>query len=215
MHLVWFVTTPVWAWVLLRQCGSPAASRSSAVFMVGWALQYGFSALWHRWPWVDRSCELLANNLDHVGIFVMIAASYMVPCATLLTETGAYFAVGLWSVALVGSLKTLGVAGVRRGGRWAIASCYVAQGALVVVSAEEMARKFSAVEMRWALLSLTQYALCALVYACRRPDLWPAHWGYHECFHFLVCSGSVCTYLTHLNLVVRLASEAAAAAATT
>jgi hemolysin III len=210
MHLIWFATTPAWAWALLRQCDSPAAVISASIFMLGWALQYGFSALWHCWPWVNRSSEILANNLDHVGIFIMIAASYMVPCFTLLSETGQYFAVGLWSFALLGSLQTLGLMGVSRGDRRTIAACYVAQGALVVVSAEEMARKFTTVEMQWALLSLTQYALCALVYAFKRPDLLPLHWGYHECFHFLVCTGSVCTYLTHFNIVSRLAGQTAA-----
>ena len=59
-----------------------------------WAAQYGFSALWHVCPWRDRQSEILANHCDHVGIFLMIAGSYMVPCATILPKTGLLFASG-------------------------------------------------------------------------------------------------------------------------
>jgi channel protein (hemolysin III family) len=70
--------------------------------MGGWAAQYGASALWHRFPWVERRHEILANHADHVAIFIMIASSYMIPCVLALPETGAHLAGGLWLVALLG-----------------------------------------------------------------------------------------------------------------
>lgn len=78
LHLVWFMTTPVWAWIIMKECRGLKAQGSSALFMFGWVAQYGFSALWHRFPWTDREAEILANHCDHVGIFLMIAGSYMV-----------------------------------------------------------------------------------------------------------------------------------------
>lgn len=178
MHLVWFLSTPIWTHVLLSACpptldfdthhsssppansedmesatiqrptllsgevdevalaaagskeesyissggsggGSPPSSPephprfplsllgdgpkgACLLFMFCWALQYGASALWHRWPWSKREHEILANHFDHVGIFVMIAGSYTVPCALALPQTGHSLACGLWFVALVG-----------------------------------------------------------------------------------------------------------------
>ena len=60
-------------------------------------------------------------------------------------------------------------------------------------------------------LSATQFALLAaggllytagaVVYALKRPDPWPATFGYHEVFHTLVVVAAVCHYLAVLSLV--------------
>jgi len=244
---MWFLSTPVWAYVLFSACHAPsetgaavvvsfpflgadeahresAASKpysprcllgdraACALFMLGWTVQYGASAVWHRWPWVERQHEILANNADHVGIFVMIACSYAVPCALALPTTGQILASGLWFVALVGSLKTCGVLG-SRGNASALAGLYVSMGSLFLLSVREMADTFTLDEQRWAIASLVQYFISACIYVSKRPDPWPKHWGCHECFHFFVCSGSACTFMTSLRIVQRTTGARAAAAA--
>ena len=131
----------------------------------------------------------------------------MVPCTTILPETGHIFAGGLWVVAAVGSAKTLGLLPGGRGGRKGLAALYFAQGSLIVISAQEMRRTMSASEQWWMVVSLTQYFLCTLVYAFKWPDFAPRHWGYHENFHLLVCGGSACTYMCAFSIVRRLAVE--------
>jgi len=217
----------------------------ACVCVCRWVAQYGASALWHVTPWQTRSCEIWANHCDHVGIFLMIAGSYMVPCALALPETGGFFATGLWSVALLGSLKTLNVGGpFKRGGRKSLAIMYVSMGGMVSISLREMCRTFTPTEaalgvacvsarkgetrggrtasiptvvaspcpntllLSSSVCQLSQYLFSAVVYANKWGDFNPKHWGYHESFHLLVCSGGTCCYFACLSIVKRDAATA-------
>ena len=53
------------------------------------------------------------NHLDHVGIFLMIAGSYVPAAMLALPQTGPLLGGTVWTAAVVGSLYTMGVFGER------------------------------------------------------------------------------------------------------
>ena len=42
MHSAFFITAPIWAFVIFRECGSRLATAASALYMLGCALEGGF-----------------------------------------------------------------------------------------------------------------------------------------------------------------------------
>jgi hemolysin III len=46
------------------------------------------------------------------------------------------------------------------------------------------------------------YSAGALVYALKRPNPWPRHFGYHEIFHIAVILGAILHFLVIQPLIV-------------
>lgn len=204
-HAFFFLTTPVWAYYLLRECTSTRAKVDCSLFMLCWAAQYGFSAAWHCLPWSTVEMEVFINHLDHVGIFLMIAGSVL-PLLPALDNTGLVMGGLMWASAIAGSLNTLGILG-KRSGVGLQTTIYIGMGALCLLSAVEMSQVLTPVECAFALGSVSQYFLGGVIYATRSFDYFRETFGYHEIFHALTCSASVCTYLLNLHVTRREAGQ--------
>ena len=46
------------------------------------------------------------------------------------------------------------------------------------------------------------YSLGAVTYALKKPDPWPAVFGYHEVFHTLVVIGAACHFVAVTRVVL-------------
>lgn len=79
-HLVGVVLTLALAWIILRMGYRATWQHAFGVtfFTVGMLLMFAFSTLYHWWmPGRGKRCLRL---FDHIGIYVMIAASYTPIC---------------------------------------------------------------------------------------------------------------------------------------
>jgi hemolysin III len=81
--------------------------------------------------------------------------------------------------------------------KWAVAIPYVAAGWIAVGALPEFFHYLGVLGFSLMLGGGLLYTLGAVVYALRRPELWPRVFGYHELFHG-------CTVLAaamHLSLI--------------
>ncbi|WP_204260112.1 MULTISPECIES: hemolysin III family protein [unclassified Microbacterium] len=166
--------------------GAPA-KWACAVFMATSLLLFGNSALYHRFDWNPRTKTIL-KRIDHANILLLIAGTYT-PIATLALppQQGALLLVLVWSGALVGILFRVFWL---HAPRWLYVALYLALGWAAVMYLVDLFRANAAMMILVAVGGLL-YTGGAVVYALKRPNPWPGHFGFHEIFH-------VCTVLAFL-----------------
>ncbi len=122
----------IWALVmmLLRPYNSAISYTSLSIFGAGMILLYLFSTLYHWLPLREKGVRVF-RKIDHIMIFVFIAATYTPIC--LLTLRGA------WGWSLFGVCWGLVVAGVflkifwLSAPRWLYTGIYLGMGWIVVL----------------------------------------------------------------------------------
>jgi hemolysin III len=132
------------------------------------------------------------RRLDHTMIFVLIAGSYTPFALLILRGTlGAVVLVAVWSAALAGAVfKLLWVDAPG----WLAAASYIAIGWIAVVAIPELVGRLGVVAVAALALGGVLYSAGAIVYALKRPDPFPAVFGYHEVFHLLVLIAAALQY---------------------
>jgi len=151
---------------------------------------FGASALYHRPTWRPAARARLAR-LDHAGVFLLIAGSY-VPFGLLVMSTGwaVLMLTVVWSGALAAILLNLFwvrapkvvATGIGLGIGWA--------GAIAFPQLLKLPLPGVVLVVAGGLL----YTAGAIVYARRRPDPAPEVFGYHELFHVLTVAAVACQY---------------------
>jgi hemolysin III len=174
---------------------------AAAVFAAAVVAMLGASSLYHRVTWSPR-VRLRMRQLDHAGIYVLIA--------------GTYTSVGL--LALHGSLQHV-VLGVVWGGagaailaklcwdgapKWVSAVLGVALGWVGIVAMPQLVRTAGPAAVALLGAGGLAYTAGAVVYARRKPDPLPAVFGYHEMFHALTLVALACQYVAIAFFVVRI-----------
>jgi hemolysin III len=174
---------------------------AAAVFAAAVVAMLGASSLYHRVTWSPRA-RLRMRQLDHAGIYVLIA--------------GTYTSVGL--LALHGSLQHV-VLGVVWGGagaailaklcwdgapKWVSAVLGVALGWVGIVAMPQLVRTAGPAAVALLGAGGLAYTAGAVVYARRKPDPLPAIFGYHEMFHALTLVALACQYVAIAFFVVRI-----------
>jgi len=166
------------------------ARTAAGIFAGCVAACFGASALYHRPTWRPAARARLAR-LDHAGVFLLIAGSY-VPFGLLVMSTG--WAVPMltvvWSGALAAILLNLFwvrapkvvATGIGLGIGWA--------GAIAFPQLLKLPLPGVVLVVAGGLL----YTAGAIVYARRRPDPAPEVFGYHELFHVLTVAAVACQY---------------------
>jgi hemolysin III len=153
---------------------------------------FGASALYHRPTWKPRARSWLAR-LDHAGIYLLIAGTYT-PFALLVLDGGLAQAVliAVWGGAVLGiGLKLLWPDTPK----WLTAAVYVTLGWVAIIAFPQLASELGPVGMGLVAAGGILYTAGAVVYALRRPDPYPAVFGYHEIFHVLVIAAAVLQFV--------------------
>jgi hemolysin III len=162
-------------------------------------LLFTASALFHTAGWSPRWHRIL-RRLDRASIFLFIAGTATPVVYNLLPEPRRTALLLLvWGLAGLGAAA---VAPVLRTPRGLVIGLYMGIGwiALALVPALLAARGPRAV----LLLALggSLYTAGALVYALRRPRLWPRVFGFHEAFHLLVIAANAVFFVFMLLYVI-------------
>ena len=149
-------------------------------------VMFGLSSLYHRGNWSNMPRRWL-HTLDHAGIFILISGTY--------TAFGLLVLEGPWrsscsdrvgAACAVSSTRMEVIAAVADG-VVAIGLGWV--GALV---APQIAG-ISAPAARRVVVGGLAFTVGAVIFATRRPNPYPATFGYHEIFHLLVIAASRAT----------------------
>jgi hemolysin III len=168
--------------VLVALSPTPTARIGSAVFAASALTLFTTSALLHRGRWSLRTGVLL-RRLDHASIFLLIAGSYTP--FTLLLLDGAQ-RITLLAVAWGGAV--LGI--VFRmlwpsAPRWLYTPIYIALGWTAVFFLDDFAAHGSRLVVGLIAAGGLLYTAGGVVYGLRRPNPFPAWFGFHEVFHAL------------------------------
>lgn len=183
--------------IVLAQ-GAPA-KWSAVVFMVTSLLLFGNSALYHRLDWSPKT-RILLKRIDHANILLLIAGTYT-PIATLALEPqkGALLLVLVWSGALLGILFRVFWINAPR---WLYVALYLLLGWAAVMYMGDLLRANVAM-MILVVVGGLLYTGGAIVYAMKKPNPWPGHFGFHEIFH--VCT--VLAFLCHWTACLLIALQ--------
>lgn len=183
--------------VLIVLADGTAAKWASAIFMATSLLLFGNSALYHRFDWGARTKAVL-KRIDHANILLLIAGTYTPIAVLALPRDKATLLLALvWGGALLGILFRVFWIGAPR---WLYVALYLVLGWAAVMYIVDLFEA-NAVMMTLVLVGGLLYTAGAVVYAIKRPNPWPGHFGFHEIFH--VCT--VLAFLCHWTAALLIA----------
>ena len=152
------------------------------------------SALYHRVSWSPKARRRM-RRAAHSMFFVCIAGTYTAVAGLSLPDTDAWIVLGLvWGASVAGIVMRFAWLDAPK---WAVATPYVAAGWIAVGAMPEFFHYLGVLGFSLMLGGGLLYTVGAVVYALRRPEPWPAVFGYHEIFHSCV----VLAAALHLSLV--------------
>jgi len=171
---------------------APAGRARAAAGVYGATLfaLFAVSALYHRPTWGTRA-RLLMRRLDHSAIFLLVAGTYTPFCLLLGGTAGYGLLAGIWVAAGLGVLQSIFWVDAPRP---VVALFYLALGWAAVPIMPALRQVLGGGAIALLAAGGLAYTLGAVVYAARRPDPFPAVFGYHEIFHALVIAAAACHY---------------------
>lgn len=160
-------------------------------FAASVAVMFGASGLYHRGSWSEARRRWM-RTLDHAGIFVLIAGTYA--AFGLLVLDGAWQLVVLaivWTGTACAVLLNILWTDVPK---WLSAALGIALGWVAVVAVPQFAPRIGIGGLALVVAGGLAYTVGAVIFATRRPNPFPATFGYHEVFHVLVIAAVACHY---------------------
>jgi hemolysin III len=169
--------------VLVLVTETTRARVGAGVFAASVAVMFGASALYHRPTWTPKRRAWL-RRLDHAGIYCLIAGTY--------TPVGLLVLHGAWQTVVLAIVWAgCGVAILIRlfwiaAPKWIEVVLAISLGWVGVVAMPEIVWNAGLGCMLLILGGGIAYSVGAVIYGLKRPDPFPAVFGYHEIFHLLI-----------------------------
>lgn len=160
---------------------------SFSIFGSAMILLYTFSTLYHWLPLKEKTSEIL-RKIDHIMIFVFIAATYTPICLVTLG--------GGWGWSMFGTVWGLTLAGFflklfwLNAPRWLYTLIYLLMGWVIIIGIWPLVQSLAFGGLMWLVAGGLFYSVGAAIYGFRKPDPWPHFFGFHEIFHVFVMLGS-------------------------
>jgi len=199
LHLLWFEASLVFGTLLLVRAHGATRITAVAVYAASVSALFGISALYHRGNWTAWNRRL--QRLDHAMIFFLIAGT--ATPVFLLAAPGTFGTVCLivlWSLTLTAAVIHLTWMNAPE---WVVGGTFVALGWIAGLCLPAVWIHAGVAPGALMLAGGVLYTAGALSYHRRRPDPYPAVFGYHEVFHACVCAGATCQFVAIALFVVR------------
>jgi hemolysin III len=141
------------------------------------------------------------RRVDHAGIYLLIAGTY--------TPVGLLVLDGPWRLVVLATVYAgAGAALVLKfawaeAPKWVAAVVGIALGWVGVVVLPQLAVRLDPAAVALLGAGGIAYTAGAIIYARRRPNLFPRVFGYHELFHALTLVGVACQYVAITFFVIR------------
>ncbi len=167
--------------------GAAVACSVYAVTLIG---LFSVSATYHRHTWSSPRSRTWMRRADHSMIFLFIAGSYTsLAVLALRPPTSTVVLLAVWAGAAGGvALKMLWP----HAPRWVGVPFYLALGWVAVFVLPDILASGGVAVLVLIATGGVLYSVGAIVYATRRPNTWPATFGYHEYFHACVSLAALC-----------------------
>lgn len=167
--------------------GPALACSVYALTLIG---MFTVSATYHRHTWKSPRTRTWMRRADHSMIFVFIAGTYT-PMTVLALQppTSTVVLTTVWIGAAGGvALKMFWP----HAPAWVGVPFYLALGWVAVFVLPDLLANGGVAVLVLLLAGGLLYSLGAIFYATRRPNTWPATFGYHEYFHACVSLAALC-----------------------
>jgi len=191
LHLAWFAASLVAGTVLVARAHGAVPITALAIYAASVSAMFGVSALYHRGTWTTAWNRRL-QRLDHAMIFLLIAGT-ATPAFLLATSGTFRLACLIIMWALTAAAAALRLAWMSAP-ELVAGSTFVGLGWVAVLALPGVWAHAGAAAGTLMVSGGLLYTAGALAYHRRRPDPYPAVFGYHEVFHALVCAAAACQY---------------------
>ena len=162
------------------------AKVAAAVFAAGVVCMFGVSALYHLPTWPPGRRRFL-RRLDHAAIFLLIAGTYTPLCLQLGPTRGLGLLTFVWTGAVFGIAQAVMYP---EAPKYVGITIYLALGWAVFPLVGTVRATVGGDGLLLLAAGGIAYSAGAVIYWLRRPDPFPAVFGYHEIFHLLVIAAA-------------------------
>jgi hemolysin III len=189
------------AFLALGSVGKPLHLVAFAVYGATLIFLYVSSGVYHTIR-ATGSKERVLRNLDHTGIFLLIAGSYVPVCLLALSPNyGITFLILQGICALVGILGTFLL---RKFPQVLNVILYLAMGWMAITALGYISSHWPSYATGWLVAGGLAYTVGAVIYSLDKPHLWPGRFSAHDLWHIFVLAGSACHFLLMITYVSKL-----------
>jgi hemolysin III len=175
-----------------------AAAGSTAHLLV--VLAYGVSVIFmfsasslHHMFKINENDNNLWHRMDRLAIYFMIAGTYTPVCFLYLEGGWRWTMIGIqWGLVLFGFVSQVVFPGASR---VLYSVIYLVMGWLAVIPLHRLVEAMTAGEILLLVSGGLIFTAGGIIYAIKRPLLYPGRFSFHELFHVLILLGVVCHYL--------------------
>ena len=173
--------------LVLVASGKPSTLASVLVYGLSLIALYAASSAYHLIRGND-SLDRMLRRFDHCAIFGLIAGTYTPMLYGALQGTPRVVYLGIvWSIAILGIIMRIAWLGAPR---WLYTAMYLGMGWIGVLEAGTFRRALPPDVIGFVVAGGLTYTAGAVIYALKRPKLWPGRFGFHELWHLFVLSAS-------------------------
>jgi hemolysin III len=141
---------------------------------------FAVSAIYHDRVWGPKVHAVL-SRMDHANIFVFIAGSYTPFGLIALHGTEQKIGCGIvWTSCAVSAIMRILWSSTPR---WLIVGLCMGIGAAAGAAGDQMLNAAGPAVVALLVAGGLLYSIGGIVYGLKRPNPWPAHFGFHEIFH--------------------------------
>ena len=201
-HLVGAVLSVIGLILLLVfSKGRPWHIAGFLVYGVSLILLYTASTLYHSLHGCPRKINRLMK-IDQVAIFALIAGTYTPVCLVPLRGVWGWTLLAVvWTIAFIGMGLRVGW---RKSPHWVPIALYLIMGWLSVAAVGPLNRTLPPDALRWLFAGGLVYTIGCVVFALKRPRLWPGIFSSHELWHVFVLGGSACHFVLMARFVTAI-----------
>ena len=185
-----FLAAPAAA-ALVMGAGGGSARAAALTYGASLLTLFAVSATYHRPTWSPRVRRVLWR-IDHSAIFVLIAGTYTPFCLLIGSAGGRFALAAIWIVAALGVAVSIAWPDAPKK---VMALIYVGFGWMAVPVLPMIRATIGDGTLALLFLGGLLYSLGAIIYALRRPDPFPAVFGFHEIFHLCVVAAAACHFV--------------------
>ena len=198
MHAAAFVVTVPAGIFLIMASDTTGGRTSAAIYSLSLAMMFGTSAAYHRLA-RSASARLVMQRLDHAGIFLLIAGTY-VPITMVMfpPKWGIPVMAIIAGAALVGVVLKLAAFDRAKVAGYLL---YPLMGWAAVATLPVLIDRLSATQLALVIAGGVVYSLGIPVLMFRRPDPWPTKFGYHEIWHGFVTVAAALHFIAVASMV--------------
>jgi hemolysin III len=206
IHFVGFVAAIVGLvyLIIFSQRQDTASVVACSIFGGTAILVFGISATYHFLHdgySISPRLEALFEALDHFSIYCFIAGTYTAVLINAVSYDWQFTMLTLvWSIALIGIFYTQFRERLPKiwQSRGVYTGLFVLMGWTLLLRVGEIMHNLNAHQIWMVMSGAAAYTIGAVVYALKKPALFPGFFSYHEVWHLLVLVG----FAFHYALVI-------------